>query len=481
MANNSNNCKSRFNQILTWIIDNWLVILTLIAAIITGGLGLLGILEESNVLSAICGVLALLCGSILYDKQKQKKYQEGIMIFRKEVSKLSNSLSFLANGYVPDSFFRNLEEKEIIKNATEEIFLLQESGDKIFQMHRDFLSDFLHKGKKIKWIVVTSEDKEITKLMAFRNHDLIEFEGMRSRLKKSNTNFSDIKKSLGQFKNNLEVRFFTYPIDISGVFIDCNSTVECRKALIRLQSFKTRYSDKPCFELSENYSPKMYNFYKKQIETIWRHSSKCILLTGVSGVGKSTLLSKIVDRLEADNKNRNCINKIYLNGFITKDIKENGKRIGFETSSVEDKGLTKVIAKKKSENNYILEENAMNELILPILHLAKDKFSQNSLYNANSADKPNQFIKQKNLTNPSSSLLIIDEIGPIQLQSEGFKNVIDEILKINDISILGIIANTEDIEFIETIREHYRTRIIEIDEDNRDSLVDELYNELKLN
>lgn len=486
------------------IFQNLLEYITIVVAIVVCILAAIGSLKDNTVLSATCAILSILCGFIIHEKTKRIDLQKnintlnneiikvkdiinqletGITIIKKEIPNIKELITLSNQSASVDSVFRELDEKRLLHKAQKEIFLIQESGDKIFQLHRDYLTEFLHKGNKIKWVVVTCDNTEITKLMAFRNHDLVDFKNMQKRLEQSIHNFSDIKRALGKDRDNLEIRFFSYPIDITGVFIDRVIANGYREALIRLQGFKTKYSQKPCIELYESHSPKIYNFYDEQIEKIWKHSSKCILLTGDPRVGKSTLLAKIVKKLEDDNKNENCINKIKLNGFITNDIwdNKNNNRIGFKTHSITNK-TSMILAKKNLNNDYILNEKIIDDLIIPSIQVVLNKFSHSKELKSAVGFKDIIVENEDIQVNLVSHLLIIDEIGPIQLQSKKFEEIINKAFNINSIPILGIIANsTESNSFIDKIKTHYRTKVIEVNTENRDILVEELYNELKLN
>lgn len=107
-----------------------------------------------------------------------------------------------------------------------------------------------------------------------------------------------------------------------------------------------------------------------------------ILLTGEPGVGKSTLLSEIIDSLSCRKQQ----------GFITKEIRSNGSRIGFKMETFG--GKSGIIASTTSQTEtkigkWYIDVNKIDELI-------------------------------DNLQFSKTDLLILDEIAPMQLTSQKF-------------------------------------------------------------
>ena len=114
-----------------------------------------------------------------------------------------------------------------------------------------------------------------------------------------------------------------------------------------------------------------------------------------------------------------------------------------------DKKKTGKLAKKINENSYELSDDTMEEVILPTLREG---------------------------INRKGALLIIDEIGPIQLISPEFQKLIITAFEDKEISILGTIATTGH-PFLEKIHNHIRTELINITEQNRDLFVEKITNE----
>jgi len=179
-----------------------------------------------------------------------------------------------------------------------------------------------------------------------------------------------------------------------------------------------------------------------------------ILLTGSPGSGKSTALEKIVQQLS--NKD--------IKGFITKEIKEDDQRVGFRLERL-DNGMCGIIASTKINSD--------------------KKFGKWNIL----IDNVNKLIEQLNITD--NDLLIFDEIAPMQLVSETFRELTTKWLDSDNIMI-GIIkedhqslidSNDEEKrmigEFIKSVKERDNVELIEITKDNRENMVNEIVKKIK--
>jgi len=133
-----------------------------------------------------------------------------------------------------------------------------------------------------------------------------------------------------------------------------------------------------------------------------------ILITGPPKSGKSTLIAKLIDYYHGKNF------KIY--GFITPDVRKNNQRIGFDIKDIHT-GLTKKLARVGSyKSQYKLGKYSIFieefDEILSIL---------------------------ETIDYQSEDLLIIDEIGKMELFSKKFQNFIMKKydLDINIIATIG--------------------------------------------
>jgi len=121
-----------------------------------------------------------------------------------------------------------------------------------------------------------------------------------------------------------------------------------------------------------------------------------IFISGLPRSGKTTLVKKIYEDFST---------KIKISGFYTEEISIEGKRMGFKIYSI-DLGKEFEFAKRRKEKDFEVEY-AGYYLNLKIL---------------------DEIIDKVDLT---SKLIIIDEIGKMEMMSKKFENFINEILNKN--------------------------------------------------
>ena len=161
-------------------------------------------------------------------------------------------------------------------------------------------------------------------------------------------------------------------------------------------------------------------------------NSKNILLTGPSRCGKSTLIEKVVERIQKP-----------MTGFFTSEIREEGKRIGFSITTLN--GENGVLAHQKIRGKYRVGRYGVN------LHDI-DRIAVPSM-----------------LPNQSNMIIVIDEIGKMECFSSLFRQTLMNILD-SENPIIGTIAQKSD-RFIQKIKEREDILLIHVSEKNRDELV----------
>lgn len=78
-----------------------------------------------------------------------------------------------------------------------------------------------------------------------------------------------------------------------------------------------------------------------------------------------------------------------------------------------------------------------------------------------------------------TQLIVIDEIGNMERDASLYSEKIYSLLERNDIRILGIVQKMAHTELSDTIRNHPNVRMIEVNEENRESLVLEVLDNLQ--
>jgi nucleoside-triphosphatase len=156
------------------------------------------------------------------------------------------------------------------------------------------------------------------------------------------------------------------------------------------------------------------------------------LITGKPGVGKTTLVQKIIERMLSVN----------MAGFCTAEIRGMGSRLGFELQGLN--GERRILAHVEIDSRhrvgrYGVDTNGFEE-----------------------------FLAALDLLNPDVELIVIDEIGKMELFSDRFKSFVRTALN-SDKQVLASISLKGN-EFIREIKQRFDTHLLEVTHDNRDRL-----------
>ncbi len=168
---------------------------------------------------------------------------------------------------------------------------------------------------------------------------------------------------------------------------------------------------------------------------------RVILLTGAPGVGKTTVIQTVIPWLSRE-----------VGGFFTQEIREGGRRKGFKIVTMD--GHEGILAHVDIRGGprigkYGVDLAAIEELIVSSLRSSLN----------------------------DDSLLIIDEIGPMEILSDSFRQVVMDVLR-SEKDVLGTIVKRK-LPFTERIKASPNVTIIEIHEGNRHVIPEKIYNLLK--
>jgi len=168
---------------------------------------------------------------------------------------------------------------------------------------------------------------------------------------------------------------------------------------------------------------------------------KNILITGLPGVGKTTLIKNIGAALKG----------LRPVGFYTAEIREGGIRKGFELISLDGrKGL-------------LSHTNIQGPHRVGKYKVDVKRFET--------------FLGSIPLLNPSTRLIVIDEIGKMECYSDQFKNLLKAILDSEKCVIATIALKGSGI--IEEIKKRKDVKLFEITRRNRDSLLFDILSEVE--
>ncbi|MFO7968134.1 MAG: NTPase [Archaeoglobaceae archaeon] len=160
-----------------------------------------------------------------------------------------------------------------------------------------------------------------------------------------------------------------------------------------------------------------------------------LAVTGRPGIGKTTFCLNVFNSLK---------DRTGICGFITEEVREEGKRVGFKLKDL-NTGEQAWLAKVVSDSPVKVGKYG-------VMVDAVDKFS-------------------RELDCQRSQLCIVDEIGPMELKSKQFIQLIEHLLSTNMSYIFTVHLKSKH-QLLERVKKE--CEVITLDESNRDSLVDEV-------
>ncbi|MEW6558463.1 MAG: NTPase [Elusimicrobiota bacterium] len=169
---------------------------------------------------------------------------------------------------------------------------------------------------------------------------------------------------------------------------------------------------------------------------------KDILLTGKPGVGKTTIIKKIIANLDS------------VGGFLTEEIRENNIRKGFKIATLEDK--EGVLASCDIKTNYRVGKYYVNIADL-------ENIAGVSIENA---------VVDKNI-----KFIVIDEIGKMELYSQRFQEAVISALN-SQKQVIGTIKEKPN-TFTDKIKKRQNVEVISVTVENRNSIPDKILADIK--
>ncbi|HOM27415.1 MAG TPA: NTPase [bacterium] len=170
---------------------------------------------------------------------------------------------------------------------------------------------------------------------------------------------------------------------------------------------------------------------------------KNILITGIPGCGKTTLIKEIL----------NCVN-VKKFGFYTEEIKEKGRRIGFKIFTLSGKeGILAHISFNtpyKVSKYYVSVENLEN---IAVCEIERGLLERNCL-------------------------IVIDEIGKMELFSEKFKKVILSAFESQNKILATIMLKPHP--FCDIIKMRKDTKVYILDKINLNKIKEEILSNLRI-
>jgi nucleoside-triphosphatase len=166
-----------------------------------------------------------------------------------------------------------------------------------------------------------------------------------------------------------------------------------------------------------------------------------LLITGLPSSGKTTMIKKILHTLSIDKK---------AGGFITEEFRKKGERIGFhiQTFPEEKKGL---LAQKRIPSPYRVGRYGVN------VHILEELGCQAVLQ-----------------AKASENIIIVDEIGKMELFSERFRSILIDVLN-SPQKVLATIMKPSH-TFTDRIKKRPDVRLVYLARDNFADVFNEVLN-----
>jgi len=160
-------------------------------------------------------------------------------------------------------------------------------------------------------------------------------------------------------------------------------------------------------------------------------------ITGRPGVGKTTVLLNAANGLK---------NKGYrVGGMLSREVRQEGTRIGFE-----------IVDFSTGQRGWLA-------------HVNQPTGPQVSKYRVNLHDLDQIGVKAIQNALRDAEVVIVDEIGPMELFSSTFKQVIKDAIDSQKL-LLGVIHHSARDPIIDSIKRRIDTEIVEVTMENRQQL-----------
>ena len=182
-----------------------------------------------------------------------------------------------------------------------------------------------------------------------------------------------------------------------------------------------------------------------ELTPIGGYMHKHLLITGKPGVGKTTLIKKIIQEI------RNITPNYNITGFYTNEIRQDGLRIGFDIHTID--GRQGILARSNESQfksrirvgKYFVNITDLEDLVVPLL------------YN-------------------STDLLIIDELGKMELFSLKFQKAVNFAFN-NQPRVIATLPYYKH-TFLDSIRKRQDVIIFELTRSNRKQIFGDIIQKL---
>ena len=166
-----------------------------------------------------------------------------------------------------------------------------------------------------------------------------------------------------------------------------------------------------------------------------------IILTGQPGIGKTTLILKVLERCGLD-----------AGGFYTKELRERGKRVGFGITSLS--GEQSILAHRNFKGRYRVGRYGVD---LDALEDVGVKSIEEAI--------------------EGRELIVVDEIGKMELFSKRFAGAVTRAVESGKHLLATVMKRHHP--FADALKARNDVRVIEVTYENRDGLVGDIASLIK--
>ena len=164
---------------------------------------------------------------------------------------------------------------------------------------------------------------------------------------------------------------------------------------------------------------------------------RLVFLTGRSGIGKTTVLLNTANGLRDEG--------YAVGGMLSREVRKEGTRIGFE-----------IVDFNSSQRGWLA-------------HVDQPIGPQVSKYRVNLRDINQIGVQAIKKALESSEVIVVDEIGPMELFSLDFNQIVKNIVESEKL-VIGVIHHKTQHPIINTIKKRRDTEIFEVTIENRSTL-----------
>ncbi len=169
---------------------------------------------------------------------------------------------------------------------------------------------------------------------------------------------------------------------------------------------------------------------------------RVLLITGLPGVGKTTLFQKIVDALKAK--------EIMVGGMVSMEARRNNVRVGFE-----------ILDLQSGSKGWLAHVNGLGPSV--------------GKYHVKLPDLENVGVKAILNAAETCQVVAIDEIGPMELLSKQFKKAVSAVLD-GEKPVLAIVHAKAQDPIIVAAKQRRDAQIFVVTVENREMLAGEILN-----